>query len=365
MKSRKGYVYEEKAGRWYARFTYTDNGGKRHNVKRRVKSKSHGNEVLKQLIREFDKGGAEQVEAGRVDFNQLCDFYEKHYLMDAKYVNNRKVAGLRSASSVRGYVKGFREHFGRQRLKDITYEHIRTFRNHRLCSSTHQSKQRSLATVNRELAYLRRLFNIAERNGWVGKNPFKKGDALIHSSDEVKRERILTPAEEQDLLRHCTGRRTHLRPLVVAAIDTGCRQGELFKLRWSDVNFDTGVITIRAFNTKTMRERSVSLTNRLRSELVTLVRRNTLPNDLVFGIKVEVRGAFRRTCNEAGLVGLRFHDLRHTHATRLDELGFSLAKIGAQLGHTVVQTTLRYVNRDSAAVQQVAAALDRFNEVVI
>ncbi|KXK06609.1 MAG: phage integrase [Acidobacteria bacterium OLB17] len=361
MKPRKGYVYEEKAGRWYARFTYTDNGGKRHNVKRRVQSKSHGNEVLKQLIREFDKGGGEQIEASRIDFNHLCDFYEKHYLMDAKYVNNRKVAGLRSASGVRGYVKVFREHFGRQKLKDVTYEHLRTFRNERLCSSTHQSKQRSLSTVNRELAYLRRLFNIAERNGWVGKNPFKKGDALIHSSDEVKRERILTPSEELNLLSHCTGRRTHLRPLIIAAIDTGCRQGELFKLQWRDIEFATGVITIRAFNTKTMRERSVSVTNRLRTELEELVKRDTSPKDLVFGIKTDVRGAFRRLCREAGLAGLRFHDLRHTHATRLDELGFSLAKIGGQLGHTVLQTTLRYVNRDMAAVQQVGIELDKFN----
>ena len=281
--------------------------------------------------------------------------------MDAKYVNNRKVAGLRSASGVRGYVRVFRNHFGRQKLKDITYEHLRAFRNERLCSSTHQSKQRSLATVNRELAYLRRLFNIAERNGWVAKNPFKKGDALIHTSDEIKRERILTPAEEQNLLRYCVGRRTHLRPLIVAAIDTGCRQGELFKLRWADVDFSTGVITIRAFNTKTMRERSVSITNRLRTELERLINRDTLLDDLVFGIKADVRGAFGRTCKEAGLVGLRFHDLRHTHATRLDQLGFSLAKIGGQLGHTVVQTTLRYVNRDMTAVQQVGIELDKFN----
>jgi integrase len=98
-------------------------------------------------------------------------------------------------------------------------------------------------------------------------------------------------------------------------------------------------------------------------ELEGLIKRDTLSKDLVFGIRADVRGAFGRTCKEAGLVGLRFHDLRHTHATRLDELGFSLAKIGGQLGHTVVQTTLRYVNRDSVAVQQVAVALDRFNSV--
>ena len=64
---------------------------------------------------------------------------------------------------------------------------------------------------------------------------------------------------------------------------------------------------------------------------------------------------------DAGLEGLRFHDLRHTHATRLDDLGFSLAKISGQLGHHVVQTTLRYVNRDKTAVQQVAEALDALN----
>lgn len=363
MKARKGYVYEEKSGRWFARFTYTDNGGKRHNVKRRVNNKSHGNEVLKQLIREFDIGGSEQIAATRIDFHYLCEFYEKHYLMEAKYVNNRKVAGLRSASGVRGYIRVFKEHFGRQKLKDITYEHLRTYRSERLCSSTHQSKQRSLATVNRELAYLRRLLNIAERNGWITKNPFKKGDALIHSSDEVKRERILSPSEEKELLRHCVGRRSHLRPLIVAAIDTGCRQGELFKLQWSDVDLENGVIVIRAFNTKTMRERIVSITHRLRLELETILQNTASVNELVFGIKADVRIAFKGICNVAGLVGLRFHDLRHTHATRLDELGFSLAKIGGQLGHTVLQTTLRYVNRDGEAIQQVARELDKYNHL--
>jgi integrase len=58
---------------------------------------------------------------------------------------------------------------------------------------------------------------------------------------------------------------------------------------------------------------------------------------------------------------LRFHDLRHTHATRLDDLGFSMAKIAGQLGHTQLQTTLRYVNRDKSGIKQVAAALDSFN----
>lgn len=279
MKTRKGYVYQEKNGAWFARFNYTDNSGKRRNVKRRAENKTHGEEVLKKLLQDFDCGGIAQLDAEKIDFNELCDFYAKHYLTEAKYVNNRKISGLRSVAGVRGYIKVFREYFGRQKLKAVTYEHLRTYRNERLGTSTHQSKQRSLSTVNREMAYLRRILNIAERNSWITKNPFKKGDALIHAGDEIKRERFLSRAEEKRLLDACVGyHRAHLRPLIIAAIDTGCRRGELIKLRWSEVDFDSGIITIQAFDTKTMRERQVSITSRLMNELKILL--STAKDDL-------------------------------------------------------------------------------------
>ena len=108
------------------------------------------------------------------------------------------------------------------------------------------------------MAYLRRLLNIAERAGMIAKNPFKTGDALIHVADEIKRERILTCEEEARLLAACIGCKLHLRPIIIAALDTGCRLGELLKMRWRDVNMNAGLITIQAFNTKTMRERQVS-----------------------------------------------------------------------------------------------------------
>jgi integrase len=111
-----------------------------------------------------------------------------------------------------------------------------------------------------------------------------------------------------------------------------------------------------------MRQRQVSITARLAAELEQLWSKSEQDSGaLVFGITREIRHGFGTACDEAGLQGLRMHDLRHTHATRLDDLGFSLAKIGGQLGHTVMQTTLRYVNRDKAALKQVAAALDAYN----
>jgi len=363
MKSRKGYVFQnEVTGAWFARVTYTDRNGKRKNIQRKVENISKGDELLKKLIHSIENDGASSIETEKLTFSDLAKHYTKHYLKEAQYVNGRKVSGLRSVVLVRGYIKVLEEYFGKQKLRNIFYEDLLTFRNKRLRTSTHQSQQRSIATVNREMAYLRRLLNIAERNGWINKNPFKCGDALIHVADEKKRERVITQEEEINLLNQCVGFRAHLRPIIIAALDTGCRLGELLKLRWKDINFDAGVITIQAFNTKTMRERQISITMRLEHELKRLWALSHEHENLVFGISNNIRQGFRNACKEAKLFGLRFHDLRHTHATRLDDLGFSLAKIGMQLGHTQLQTTLRYVNRDKASIKQVANALDGFNK---
>lgn len=106
----------------------------------------------------------------------------------------------------------------------------------------------------------------------------------------------------------------------------------------------------------------MSITIRLAQELER-IRGNASPhpNASVFGFADHVKRSFNSAREADGLQDLRFHDLRHTHGSRLDDFGFSLAKIGAQLGHTQVQMTLRYVNRDKAAVRQVASALDVFN----
>lgn len=363
MKSRTGYVYQnEKTGTLFARVTITDSSGKRKNVQRKVESITEGNQWLKKLVVELDDSGASFIDAERITFNYLCDYYSSHYLKTAQYINGRKVDGLRSVAAVKGYLKVFRECFGKRKLKSITYDDLRSFRLKRLNTSTHQSGQRSITTVNRELAYLRRVLNIAERNGWIKKNPFKLGDALIHASDEKKRERILTREEEKKLLDECVYPRAHLRPIIIAALDTGCRLGELLKMRWKDIDFENQIIILQAFNTKTMRERQVSLTARLKDELEKLWKTSNRDSDeLVFGISSVIRQSFNKACKNAELNGLRFHDLRHTHATRLDDLGFSLAKIGMQLGHTQLQTTLRYVNRDKSGIKQVASALDSFN----
>jgi len=362
-RERKGYLVERK-GIKYIRMQFADASGRKRDILRKVKDSKNWRKERNQLLLEIDQHGTKPLDAHTMLFSDLADYFEREYVKPAVYVEGRKVEGYRSCKSVRGHMKTLRAHFDKRPLRSITYGDIRTFKGARLRTPVNSGKQRTIASVNRELALLRRMFNVAVREGWLLKNPFHGGEPLISTADEKKRERILTRDEEQRMLEACDHpKRRHLRPLLIYLLDTGCRQGEAFKLQWRDVDFDNRLITIKAFNTKTMRERQVGITGRLYAELERLrAASNGNLDARVFGIKSNVRKSFAAVCKAAETEdGLRRHDLRHSHGSRLDDLGFSLAKIGAQLGHTQLQTTLRYVNRDKAGVRQVAAALDSFN----
>jgi integrase len=140
------------------------------------------------------------------------------------------------------------------------------------------------------------------------------------------------------------------------------RRGELLTLRWRDVDFEHDLISIQAFNTKTMRERQVSLTARLSQELQALYEQSPKdPTRRVFGILDNVKRSFTAARAAAGLSDVRFHDLRHTHATRLVGAHIPLSEVGRALGHTQPNTTYRYVNANVETAKRASAALDAFN----
>lgn len=111
-----------------------------------------------------------------------------------------------------------------------------------------------------------------------------------------------------------------------------------------------------------MKERQVSLTARLTQELETLWEQSTKdPRQRVFGILDNVKRSFTAARSAAGLPDVRFHDLRHTHATRLVGAHIPLAEVGRVLGHTQPSTTYRYVNANVETARRASAALDAFN----
>jgi integrase len=366
--------------RYSARVGHTDEHGKRHDVVRAAESRTHARELIRDILRELEERGPHALDASRMTFADLASYFEKHYLKPAEYVDNRKVEGMRSIGPARAAVNALKAYFGKRRLQSIRYSDIRAYRAARLKEPTRgdvarHSREvkrnakaqvkvtRTIATVNRELSKLRRMFNIAQREGWIRTNPFATGESLISLADERKRERILTREEERRLLEACGDpRRAHLRPIVVAAIDTGMRRGEILALRWRDVDFEHGLITIQAFNTKTMKERQVSITARLSLELAALYEESPKdPTRRVFGITDNVKRSFTAARKVAGLLDVRFHDLRHTHATRLVSAHIPLSEVGRVLGHTQANTTYRYVNANVETARRASAALDAFN----
>lgn len=368
MKERKGYVFRDRlSGKWFARLTISDSSGKRRNIKRTAKDKPTARELLKQIVRQLEDEGEKVIKSWQVTFSDLADHYEKNYAIPALFVGNQKIEGLRDLESVRHYVVTYRNYFGNRKLREITHGDLVAFRSIRLKTITRRHTPRTITTVNRELSYLRRMFNIAIQQGWLIRNPFKCGDALILTSCEKRRERILTLDEEMRLLAACDDpKRFHLKPLLIALLDTGARKGEMLKLCWRDVDLVNRIITIRALNTKTLRERSVAITERLFIELTALWKdAKDEINSLVFGIANNVKRSFAKACDIAGikhggLDGLTLHCLRHTAATRLVKGQLPIQLVGRILGHTQVNTTYRYLTADNETAKQAASILESF-----
>jgi len=226
-----------------------------------------------------------------------------------------------------------------------------------------EGRSPKIATVNRELQLLRPVLNFAKRKGWIARTPFELGEPLISTASEKKRDRILTRDEEARLLAACEVKsRAHIRPLVIAALDTGLRRGELLKLKWLDVDLLGGVIRLRATTTKTEQPRTVGMTARLRAELVRLWECS--PGDakgLVFGIKFSFKKGWASARREAGLTNLRFHDLRHCATSRLVETKALHTQEAMKItGHTQASTFARYVNPADETARRAAEALDEW-----
>jgi integrase len=129
---------------------------------------------------------------------------------------------------------------------------------------------------------------------------------------------------------------------------------------WADVDFDNKLITIRAFNTKTMRQRQIGMTERLARELAVLYAKNPNPEALLFGIG-SIKGSWNKVRRQAGVTDLRFHDLRHTYATRLVSKHLPLTEVGRVLGHTQPTTTYRYTNLTVETARRAAEALNELH----
>lgn len=208
---------------------------------------------------------------------------------------------------------------------------------------------------------MRTVLNFAVQNEWLLKNPFLSCPGIIALSAEVKRDRVLTFEEESRLLAVCTRQRKHLKPILICALDTAMRRGEIFKMKWQDVSFETGEIYIPLTNTKTEDARVVGITPRLREELERLWEVSPRDaNALVFGKIDSIKTAWKTACRMADVKDFRFHDCRHTATTRMIASGSPHTEVMKITGHSQLKTFLRYLNITSETASNVASRLDDY-----
>lgn len=269
----------------------------------------------------------------------------------------------RSARSQRAQLLWWRRELGHLTLADLTPATIADCRDRLARGETPSGKKASPASQVRYLAALSHTFTVAVREwGWLDDNPVRK---VRRPTEPRGRVRFLLEKERTALLGACKrSRNPLLYPLVVLALATGARLGELLSLRWSDVDLSRGVA--RLARTKNGEPRTLPLIGHALAVLQT--RAAERENDTSFLFPSEhgrtpatLQRPWKQALAEAGIGNFRFHDLRHTAASYLAMTGATPTDIAAVLGHKTLSMVKRYAHLSDQHVSQVVA---RMNESI-
>lgn len=328
VKSKNGKETEH----WYVELAISG----RKKIKRSV---GKVGQITKTVARQYENELKKKLRLGQLDMLQ-AEMPTLNEIKDDYLAYVRDVKKKRSWTRDAELLKPLCKIFGSKKLSDISTKDIEEFKSLRI-------KEVSPATVNRSLSVLRHLFNLAKRwKKFFGENPVSIA-GMLEENNLV--ERILSPQEQDRLLESSI---SYLRPIIFTALNTGMRRGEILGLRWSEVDFQNNFITVVQSNSKSKKQRKIYMNTALRKMLMELKLKSP-SGEYVFvdtegdGIKT-VRTAFEAACRRAGLGGLRFHDLRHTAATRMVESGANIVAISKILGHSDIKTTMRYTHPEDS-----------------
>ena len=243
-----------------------------------------------------------------------------------------------------------------------------------------QVRQRGLKpnTINRHLGAIKRVLNVAVEWGLLEYNPIAKVKKL--KVDELHRVRFLREDEEKALRRALNDREQeltdqrerynewlrarhvatfpslkdrayadYLKPMVILAMNTGLRRGELFSLQSRDVDLVRGILTVRPESAKNARSRHVGINREAREVfdgwgLAMNPQALVFPNPKTLERFDNITKSWNGVIKKAEIEDFRFHDLRHHFASRLAMNGVDLLTIKELLGHASLDMTLRYAH---------------------
>ena len=279
---------------------------------------------------------------------------------------------------------------GHFKLKDIKPIHIQRFVNALEERTTHlDGKERKLtpSTIRRYYTMVQSVLHSAYKLGLIGTNPADSDRITLPKIAEQTTE-IFTQEETAVLLDKLEDEPLQFKLLIHLALNTGCRRGELVGLKWSDINFNTGVLTVSRSNYKLTGEKEIkskpTKTGKSRTiilppymlKMLRLYRTEQMKTRLLIGDKwqgdewvfIQADGKpmypttptlqFSRFLKRSGLEHRKFHALRHTSATLLLSNGTNIKNVASRLGHAQLKTTNRYVHAVEEADRHAANTLE-------
>jgi integrase len=262
-----------------------------------------------------------------------------------------------------------------QPIEDLSVLELEQWRTKRI------NEGRKAATINRLTVALKASLNWAVQNDITKENPIARLRPL-REDDSDKKVRYLSPEERERLYAALDAREArkkeerdrynlwsverkkpllpdlkkcafvdHLKPMVIVSLNTGIRQGSLFQLRWNDIDFREGNLTVRATTEKTGKLLHIPMNDAV-VEVLNAWRRQTRGEDsgLVFpspktGEEMDnCQNAWERLLQDANIKNFRWHDMRHDFASQLVMKGVDLNTVRELMGHADMKMTLRYAH---------------------
>jgi integrase len=337
-----GIVEEPKgSGKYYVRVYHA---GRRY--KRRAASKGHARELREEIRVAIRKGQwPPKPKAKLIFFDDLLESYREEKAREGKAVMDGNIG-----------FKRLLHRFGGRRPDSFTTREVKEWRDEILQGHT-------AATVNRHLTLLRAILRMGIRDRRLDPSTLPQFEPLDENNERV---RYLTEDEERSLLDALP---KFLGSLVIVAIHTGMRRGELLNLTWTEVDLVGGTVFVRRSKSGEGRRIPMSPTVRRTLEELNEARpthtRVIGPNeaDRVFtaprgGFLLNLNRVWYDAIERAGLVGLHFHDLRHTFASRLVMNGVDLFRVQTLMGHKSSRMTIRYAHLSPEHLRAAVATLD-------
>jgi integrase len=214
--------------------------------------------------------------------------------------------------------------------------------------------------VNRYLAVLSHVFSIAVREWeWISDNPVRK---VRKPKEAAGRIRFFSEDERLCFLAACKNSDSpYLHVIVVLALATGMRKGEILGMRWKQVDFENKRITLT--KTKNGETRSVPLVSLGHTLLKTLAPEKPTPEAMIFpgktdGVPVDIKKGWTNALKAAEISDFRFHDLRHSAASYLGMNGATLLEIAAVLGHKTLSMVKRYSHLSDTHTHGVVSSMN-------